>query len=259
MVGAASDAWVRHIDRVVARGDLSSTLYNQVCTGTKALLAPANIGDATFTRAAVDLVLASQRIHSSDGGAKGRSSSSSSSSSSDDPPCSCKATRRTLGAHTAAEVRRTPRLLAKRQLFAGNWVILRRPRATSAPHRDPRYVTVVGFYDCCARRSGAPPVRIERFVKHMNLCRFARERSDSLMYMASGSFVVGTDGPRDAAPELLVNMRSGSWAMAKTFLYVAGLLDSAQSDEVDAQLAAFARPRVAAVARAALKGLPIPI
>lgn len=228
---------MRRVDRLVSDGGIVATLFNQVCSSAKALLSPANLADVTFSEEAVAQLMANERIFS-DIGVGGRRSRKVSRIDDKPVPQPCAITARTVGTATLGEYRRDESLAAKQRQHAGNWVVMRRP-GVSDP--DRAYVTVCGFYDC---KSRSPDARIERLVKHMNLCRYATERDDSLRYLASGTFVLGTDGPEDRMPALLVNARSGSWAMAKVLLQSSGTLSEADLARLDGQVSRFVRSRV---------------
>ena len=237
---------MRRVDQLVSEGGLSASLYNRICSSTKALLKPDNLIDATFTQAAVDELLANDRIFSDYGGKR------ASRTDAKPVPQPCAMTVRTLGTSTLADVRRkeSAALAAKAHHHAGNWVVMRRP---GVPKDDARaYVTLCGFYDCRRPSAKAPGARIERLVKHMNLCRYATEKDETLRYLTSGTFVAGCDGPADRKPEVLVNARSGSWAMAKAFLRASGTTTDAELDKIDDQVVRFASAKVRRVVLGAL-------
>ncbi len=258
--------WARRIDELVTEGSVASAVYNEVCSGTKVLLSPASWADSTFSDAAVKELLGTHRIftdlpsvpsvrmqrmhrmhrmHRMQRAAEGG-----------DWPTPCEPSARTAGSYTLAQVRGNARLSGKAHKFFGNWVVMRRVGAPEAAL--PAHVTVCGFYDCGSEGTGSGAPRVERLVKHMNLCRYAKElASPSLRYVASGSFAVGTDGPGDGAPELVVNARSGSWALAKAYLYAIGRLDGEDASGIDGDIAAFAAPKVRAVVARALRARPV--
>ena len=259
--------WARRIDELVTEGSVASAVYNEVCSGTKVLISPSSWADSTFSDAAVKELLGTHRIFTDLTGPAARRRAEGG-----DWPTPCEPSARTAGSYTLAQVRGNARLSGKAHMFFGNWVVMRRAEAEALP----AHVTVCGFYDCgsgggrssSGSSSGsstgtgsserpAPP-RVERLVKHMNLCRYAKElASPSLRYVASGSFAVGTDGPGDGAPELVVNARSGSWALAKAYLYAIGRLDGADASGIDGDIAAFAAPKVRAVVARALRARPV--
>lgn len=219
---------------MVAEGGLTASLYNRVCSSTRALFKLGNLPEATFTQAAVNELLANDRIFSDYSGRRATKTDGK------PVPKPCTVNAQTLGTSTIAEVRGLPALVAKAHHHAGNWVLMRRQ---GVPSDDARaYVTICGFFNCGRQRSVEP--RVERLVKHMNLCRYAIEKEEGLRYLTSGTFVVGSDGPADHRPELLVNARSGSWAMAKALLRISGTSTEAELEKMDGQVVRLAKARV---------------
>ena len=260
--------WPKKIDALLEEGGIKSVLYNEVCTGTKVLLFPKSWADTTISKSAVEELLSSGRIFADMGEGAARVRSRVPKDGKDLPePCDLSASA--LGSFTVTEAMQNERMGEKALKYIGNWVIMRVTDPRKPPGARPRYITVCGFYDCSgttrerlnskAKGKTKSDLRVERLVKHMNLCRYARDmhardmdarkepaKDVRVRYMVSGSFVIGTNGPRDRTPEIIVNVRSGSWALAKTYLYSIGFLSQSHSN-IDEQMAAFARPKVTEV------------
>ena len=156
------------------------------------------------------------------------------------PPPTCPLTKGTLGRWTMAQVRsERPSLLGAERTYVGNWAILvRRPGQTG-----PKYVTVCGFYEGGARKGFGSGSRRkhERLVKHVHLCTYARNRRADYAYLFTGTFVAGASGTKGF--DVLVNARSGTWALAKHVLTLGGV--EYDDGGLDAAATAFAAPRVA--------------
>lgn len=171
-------------------------------------------------------------------------------------PATCPLDKRVLDGHTYRQILRSPALTRRALKWAGSWVVFVRRGAVGRGGKGkegkkegkPKYVASCGFYDC----GGGSDV--DRLVKHMNLCvEHANNRGHGgghdYGYMCSGTFVAAADriplGKDDSDPAVLVNLRSGSWAMAKVLLRLAGRFPSDLTDaELDDRMAAFAERHV---------------
>lgn len=234
---------VRRIEALVRSDSAAAVVYDAACSHGRLALTPAAFPFSTLSDAAM-------RTLTRAGGVGGNrifdsTSAETPSAMRRPPPPTCKLSLRTLGRATLAEVRdawgadRRPDPSAT---HVGNWAIMVRKGRSD----KPKYLTVCGFFDCNRHRTrGLGP---EKLVKHMNLCTFARSREPTdYAYLFTGTFVVDRSTP--TRPRILVNTRSGTWAMAK---YVLALTIGDLGRDVDAAVTRFAAPRVRAVVREAL-------
>lgn len=238
------------IERVVKESSFASDVYDAACSHLRILLSPGSFKFSTITQSALQQLagLGGMRIFSdapeSRGGDRGGREVT---------PCA--PSRRTIGRSTMEQIRRSAAdrwMLKADRAYVGNWAVMVRRGAGSAS--QPRYLTVCGFFECDGRKThGLGP---ERLVKHMNLCTYARESFGSdYMYLCTGTFVAGIKEP-DGKVRVLVNARSGTWAMAKRFLAISGDIpaDDAEDAALDADAVRFAAPRVTRILRRLLSG-----
>ena len=236
------------ISRVAAGTGVLSTSYRLACSRVKGAFSIENFHNSTVSDAAVAELMALRGYRIFD---------------SFQPPAPphrptprpCPATEEFVGGFTYSQVMRTPAMASKPLAWAGNWVLF-----VSAAH-PARFAAVCGFFDCADRQT---------LVKHMNLCTVQKmcERvavdptppQPQFMYMCSGTFVVTSDGKKgkkgkkERHAAVIVNVRSGSWAIAKSLLRVAAAVPLTLSDEgLDDTVARFAKRHVRPVLLRALR------
>ena len=244
----ASDI-VRRIETLVLSGGPVARLYDSVCSHARVLVSPKLIPYATLSAAALGSLdrAGGLRIFSSDDDARGETSVRRATVAASTPP-TCPLTLRTLGRTTRDQVLQRPVFFDCQRTYAGNWAILVR-RSTATPAVAPKYLTVCGFFECFGRNR----FDTERLVKHVNLCTYARMRHRSAYaYLFTGTFVAGAS--RGRRTEVLVNTRSGTWALAKHLLAAdtASIFEHSRYDDIDSAVATFARPKVSAIVRNAI-------
>jgi hypothetical protein len=238
---------VRRIETLVLSGGPVGRLYDSVCSHARILVSPKLIPYATLSAAALGSLdrAGGLRIFSSDDARGGTGSGRATAAS---PPPTCPLTLRTLGRATREQVMQRPVFFDCQRTYAGNWAILVR-RSTVTPAVAPKYLTVCGFFECFGRNR----FDTERLVKHVNLCTYARMRHRSAYaYLFTGTFVAGAS--RGRRTQVLVNTRSGTWALAKHLLVAdtASIFEPARYDDMDSAVASFARPKVSAIVRHAI-------
>lgn len=221
----------------VARSDsLVSRLHDAICSNRRVIVSPTMYKHTAVTdRAKREMVERSAGVRlftSWDKPAKGGAG----------PPHPCELDPKTLGKTTHSQVPKD--IAACRLTYAGNWSLMVERRRGTA-----RFMAVCGFFDC----GGGGEAPLERDVKHVNLCEYGRSVATTegrtrgrLKYLFSGTFAAGRR--EDGKVRVFVNARSGTWALAKRVLALAGH----DIGNVDDAVAQFARPRVARVVRKAL-------
>ena len=237
----------RRLEELARSGTPLARVYDNVCSHLRMALSPLSFPYSTLSASAMQALagIGGKRIFSSVNSEEGKKTARK-------PPPMCRLDKKTLGRATLEQARATLRLRADDDgvaTYAGNWVIMvRRHDRRSA---GPKHVTVCGFFECDGRRTRG--IGRERLVKHMNLCTYARARHGAdYAYLFSGSFAAAATATSRRL-DVMVNARSGTWAMAKRIVALEGSLELPDDDDVlDAVVTAFAAPRVRAVVVRAL-------
>lgn len=221
---------IERIIKEIHNDPVKRNVYNLLCSQVKVILNPTRWSDLALSNASMTQLRTTDRITTN----KIRITTGHR------HLVPCKISKRVLGDVTYAMIQSDCAIRAKRTHYAGNWVIAR---------RGSRYDVILGFFDCSLSSSN-----VEAMVKHSHLCRVMNPEDT---YFMSGTFVVGLDDINDQAFSVIVNMRSGSWALAKMYLRAIGKLDAtAYPDEVvDADAASFATPRVLKVLSETLRAV----
>ena len=229
------------VEALVLSGKPIAKLYDAVCSQYRLMVSPKLYPYLAFTEAAKREMAERAggiRIFTSRDDVKARVTAISSIPR----PATCKLDAASLGRTTLAQV--PPDIAVCDRTYAGNWAILVR-RGEGHSSRN-RYLTVCGFFECGAGKK-AHGLGRERFVKHVNLCEYGRtlDSSAEFVYLFSGTFVAGAG--RGHVPRVLVNARSGTWAMAKRLLL--GNTMSIDEAALDLAVVELARPKVARIVR----------
>lgn len=228
-----SSALVRRVQSLVLSDAIGSRMYNAACSQVRFVIKPTHLTSMSALEA-----IGGTRIFSSEDGVRALAA-----------PPPCRLTVETLGNATMAEVSasRVHRSLLKKAIatYVGNWAVMVRRKGASS---GPKYVTVCGFFQDGS--DGAEAIGgHERLVKHVHLCTYARLRHPDHVYLFTGTFVAGVSS--GGRCDVLVNARSGTWALAKRILAASGAGIST-GDDLDAEVTRFAEPMVTKVVKRAL-------
>ena len=252
------------------RSSAFATLYAATCGGAKVLTSSGNLAAMPWTPAARRRLMASEgrRIFVKTVGQQAGQDERV--SRVQGAPALCPLRAPFVNEYTLEQARRAGMLRpGTGNTRAGNWAIFVRTvrssgSAGTATEHDG-FLVVCGFYDCdiCGGTVGGDH---EDGVVHMNLCQFAKglatartartartSKRVAHRYLCSGAFAT-------AGTKIVVNMRSGSWNLAKGVLRRSAALlgtPAASSAALDDSFLRFASPMVRATLRPNLNPVPV--
>lgn len=251
---------VRRFEGLARERSPLSLVYDTACSQIKAFFSPSNLASSTLSEGALAKLTSLTGLRIFD------STTVRALAPGHPVPHACKVRKSIAGATTAAAAKADPAFRAKLASssglgasYVGNWALLVRRVDAPRMSASPTHLAVVGFMDCGGGREGPRPRTLlgpERLVKHMNLCTYARRRhGERYHYLFTGAFAAAVDRPGDPEPRVIVNARSGSWALAKKLMTYYGHIRPDESDaEVDAAVVAFATPFVSDIVQRVLLG-----
>lgn len=207
---------IRKIKNLTVSKSASGLLYNSACSQIKAITLE-NFKTATFTEGSIKKLLDLNNVRIFDTLHKVKNLKTIS---------KCALTKAVVGKYSALQAKKQ-NLNKVKDTYAGNWAMFINKKKTG-----PKYMTVCGFFDCARDDS-------ENLVKHMNLCKYTSEKyKGSYSYLFSGTFILADN-------KCIINVRSGSWAIAKILLRTLNIIKgSDKDDEIDAIVTEFAETHI---------------
>jgi hypothetical protein len=251
------------------RSSAFARLYTATCGGAKVLTSRGNLAAMPWTPVARRRLMASEGrrifvkrfVEPGQAGPAGQDERVSRGRRGQGTPALCPLRAPFVNEYTLEQARRAGLLRPGRTTRAGNWAIfVRTVRSSATTTEHDGFLVVCGFYDC----DGGAVGDHEDGVVHMNLCQFAKARNArgghggekvAHRYLCSGAFAT-------AGAKVVVNMRSGSWNLAKGVLRRSSALlgmPAASSAAMDGAFLRFAGPMVRATLRPILTSAsPLP-